>query len=112
MSREQALDGIDYGIRLTESLDRETDVFGVGEMGIGNSTCASAILTVLTEAADPTPFVGRGAGLDDDGLRRKIDAIRRGIEWNRPDPSDPIDVLAKVGGFEVAGLVGVILGAA
>jgi len=112
MSRDEALRGIAAGIELTRSLADTVDVFGLGEMGIGNTTPAAAILTVMIGAGDPAPYVGRGAGLDDDGLNRKIEAIRKGIALNKPDRSDPIDVLAKIGGFEIAGMTGVILGAA
>jgi nicotinate-nucleotide--dimethylbenzimidazole phosphoribosyltransferase len=86
-------------------------LIGTGEMGIGNTTAASAITAVLTgrSAADVT---GRGAGLDDDGVKRKIQVIERAIAVNRVNPSEPLDVLQKVGGLEIAGLTGLILGAA
>ena len=80
-------------------------------MGIGNTTSASAITAVLTgrPAAEVT---GRGAGLDEVGLKRKIEVVQRALAANRPDPSDPFDVLRKVGGLEIAGLTGLIIGAA
>lgn len=112
MSREQAVAAIEAGIRLAEELAPETDVFATGEMGIGNTSPSSAIVTVLSGATAPAPFVGRGAGLAPEKLAHKADVIRRGIELNRPDPADPVDVLAKVGGFEIGGIAGLILGCA
>ncbi len=87
------------------------DVVATGEMGIGNTTAASAIVAVLTD--QPVESVtGRGTGVDDDGVSRKIRVIQEAMAVNRPDPRDALDVLSKLGGFEIAGLVGVILGAA
>jgi nicotinate-nucleotide--dimethylbenzimidazole phosphoribosyltransferase len=86
-------------------------LIGTGEMGIGNTTAASAITSVLTgrPAADVT---GRGTGVDDAGLRHKIQVIERAVAVNRPDPSSPLEVLQRVGGLEIAGLTGLMLGAA
>ena len=112
MTRAQAAQAVEAGIRLAFDFADSSDVFAVGEMGIGNSSPAAAIVTVLAGAADPAPFVGRGAGLPADRLGCKTAAIRRGIELNCPDPEDGLDVLAKVGGFEIGGIAGVILGAA
>ncbi|MDR0805885.1 MAG: nicotinate-nucleotide--dimethylbenzimidazole phosphoribosyltransferase [Enterobacteriaceae bacterium] len=86
-------------------------VFGVGELGIANTTPASAIVSVLT-GSDPHEVVGIGANLPQDRLKHKEDVIRQAISVNQPDPNDAIDVLAKVGGFDLAGMTGVILGAA
>lgn len=84
---------------------------GHGEMGIGNTTTSSAVAAVLL--GQPVErMTGRGAGLSDAGLARKLDAIRRGIARNRPDAADPLDVLSKLGGFDIAGLCGVFLGGA
>ena len=80
-------------------------------MGIGNTTPSSALAAVLT-GRDPAEVTGRGTGIDDRLLAHKIEVIRRGLERNRPDPSDPLDVLHKVGGLEIAGIVGLVLGAA
>lgn len=112
MSREQAVRAIEIGIELVEAeVSRGLDVAGTGEMGIGNTTPSSAIVAVIT--GEPVSLVtGRGAGLDDQQLRRKICVVKRALAVNRPDPTDGLDVLAKVGGFEIGGLVGVILGAA
>ena len=81
----------------------------IGEMGIGNTTAASAVTSVLL-GLSPEEVTGRGAGLSDAGLRRKIAAIRQAIAVNRPDAGDPVDVLAKLGGFELAGMAGAFLG--
>jgi nicotinate-nucleotide--dimethylbenzimidazole phosphoribosyltransferase len=80
-------------------------------MGIGNTTPSAAIASALT-GIEPAKIAGRGTGVDNDGLKRKIDAIERALAINKPDPSDGLDVLSKVGGFEIGGLAGVILGAA
>ncbi len=112
MSREQAVACLEAGISIARDLAPATDVFGSGEMGIGNTSPSSAIVTVLKGASDPRPFVGRGAGLDPARLDHKAAVIRRGIECNRPDPADGVDILAKVGGFEIGGIAGLILGAA
>lgn len=112
MTREQAVKAIEVGIHKTEELKKEgVQLLAMGEMGIGNTTSSSAIVSVLLQK-DPDEVTGRGAGLSTEGLERKIRAIRRGIAWNRPDPCDPVDILAKVGGFDIAGLVGICLGGA
>src|SRR3972149_1974780 len=86
-------------------------LIGTGEMGIGNTTPSSAITAVLT-GAPVGEGVGRGTGVDDAGLARKIEIVERALAVNRPSADDPIDVLAKVGGFEIAGLAGLVLGSA
>nr|WP_230876051.1 MULTISPECIES: nicotinate-nucleotide--dimethylbenzimidazole phosphoribosyltransferase [Paenibacillus] len=112
MTREEAIAAIAAGFDLTGELAaRGYRLFAAGEMGIGNTTASSAILSVLG-ATDTVQATGRGTGIDDVRLAHKQDVIRRAIERNRPNADDPIDVLAKVGGLEIAGLVGVILGAA
>lgn len=111
MTREQARAAIETGIALVEAeRARGLDLVATGEMGIGNTTAASAIVAALT-GADVDEITGPGTGVDAAGRRRKIDAIRRALDVNRPDPADAHDVLAKVGGFEIAGLVGVVLAA-
>ncbi len=89
----------------------DAELIGIGEMGIGNTTAASAIAATLTESA-PEAVTGYGAGVDDAGLKRKIEAVKRGLEINRPDRTDALDVLAKVGGAEIGVMAGVALGAA
>lgn len=112
MSREDAIAAIAVGFELVGELAaRGYRLFATGEMGIGNTTASSAILSVLG-AIDTVQATGRGTGIDDVRLVLKRDVIRRAIERNQPNADDPIDVLAKVGGLEIAGLVGVILGAA
>lgn len=112
MSREQAIECLERGIKIALELADSTDIFGTGEMGIGNTSPSSAIVTVLAGERDPAPYVGRGAGLAVERLAHKSEVIRRGIALNQPDSSDGIDVLAKVGGFEIGGIAGLILGAA
>jgi nicotinate-nucleotide--dimethylbenzimidazole phosphoribosyltransferase len=112
MTREQAEAAIVAGARLAlDAIDAGADLVATGEMGIGNTTAASAITAAVTGEA-PETVTGRGTGVDDEGWRRKVDAVRRALEVNRPDGRDGLDVLAKVGGFEIGGLAGVILAGA
>ena len=112
MSREQAVQCIETGIEVGgEQIYAGADLIGCGDMGIGNTTPSSAITCVIT-GADPATATGRGAGVDDLGLERKVEVIRRAIHVNQPDPNDGLDVLAKVGGFEIGVLAGVMLVAA
>jgi nicotinate-nucleotide--dimethylbenzimidazole phosphoribosyltransferase len=112
MSRAQALQALRTGAELVEQeLPLGLDILGAGEMGIGNTTPAAAIAAVLT-GQDPAALVGRGAGLDDAGLAHKIAVVRQALAVNRPDPADGLDVLSKVGGFEIGGLAGAMLAAA
>ncbi len=111
MSRGDAVRAVEVGIGLADELAATTDVFGTGEMGIANTTPSSAIIACLT-GRSVAEVTGRGTGVDDAGLRRKIAVIQRSLALNRPDPADALDVLAKVGGFEIGGLAGLMLGAA
>jgi len=112
MSREQAIRAIETGAGLAdEAMDAGADLLATGEMGIGNTTAASAITAAIT-GAPAEQVTGRGTGVDDATLARKVAAVRRALEINRPDPRDGLDVLAKVGGFEIGGLVGVVLAGA
>ncbi|PDV99228.1 nicotinate-nucleotide--dimethylbenzimidazole phosphoribosyltransferase [Candidatus Chloroploca asiatica] len=112
MSRAQAQTAIATGIAVvTELIEDGVDVIATGEMGIGNTTAASAIVAALT-GAPVAEVTGRGTGIDDTGLAHKIALIEQALARQRPDPTDALDVLAKVGGFEIGGLVGVMLGAA
>lgn len=111
MEREEALRAILTGVRLVQEKRDDYDVIALGEMGIGNTTTSSAVVSVLL-SCPVEEMTGRGAGLTDEGLLRKRNAISQGIACNRPDPSDAVDVLAKVGGFDLAGLAGVCIGAA
>jgi len=112
MTREQAVTAIETGIEVvTAEVAKGLDIVGTGDMGIGNTTASSAICSAMTgrRVAEVT---GRGTGITDEQLAHKIEVIKRALEVNRPDPSQPLDVLAKVGGFEIGGLVGVMLSAA
>lgn len=112
ISREAAERAVLTGAELVrEERGRGARLLAAGEMGIGNTTTASAVTSVLL-GLDPETVTGRGAGLSDDGLRRKIAAIRAGIALNRPDPSNALDVLSKVGGYDLAGMCGAYLGGA
>jgi nicotinate-nucleotide--dimethylbenzimidazole phosphoribosyltransferase len=112
MSGAEMYAALEVGIDLARhAAENGSKLIGTGEMGIGNTTAASAITAVLT-GRPVLDVTGRGTGVDDAGLERKIQVIERAIAVNRPDPSDPLEVLRKVGGLEIAGLVGLILSAA
>ena len=112
MTREEATAAVEIGIDVAlEEISSGADFLAVGDMGIGNSTAASAIAACVT-GLDPGEVTGRGTGIDDDTLEHKVDVIRRSLDINRPDPGDPLDVLSKVGGLEIAGIAGVIIGSA
>lgn len=112
MTREQAVQALEAGAKVVEDLlAAGLDVLATGDMGIGNTTPSAAIAATLT-GLPVEEIAGRGTGVDDAGLQRKIDAIRLALEVNKPDPHNGVDVLAKVGGFEIGGLAGAILAAA
>ncbi|MFC2066922.1 nicotinate-nucleotide--dimethylbenzimidazole phosphoribosyltransferase [Chloroflexota bacterium] len=112
MTVEQAVKAIETGIEVvTAEMADGLDIVGTGDMGIGNTTASSSICAVITGKA-VSEVAGRGTGLTDEQLAHKIKVIERALAANHPDPAQPLDVLAKVGGFEIAGLVGVMLGAA
>ena len=112
MTRAQAVQALEAGIEMVRRLKEEGyGLLATGEMGIGNTTTSSAVASVLLDRS-VEEMTGRGAGLSGDGLNRKINAIRKAIEVNQPDPKDAIDVLAKVGGFDIAGMAGMFLGGA
>ncbi len=112
MTREQAVQSLEAGINIAAGLVRDgVELLGTGDMGIGNTTPSSAIFAALS-GLPVREATGRGAGIGDDALEQKIQVIERALQLNKPDPSDPLDVLAKVGGFEIGGIAGVILGAA
>lgn len=111
MSISEAIDAIEVGMILAERAKEEcVDVLLIGEMGIGNTTTSSAVASVLLDQPVDV-MTGRGAGLSDEGLVRKIDTIIKSIDINQPDPEDALDVLAKEGGLDIAGLAGIIIGA-
>ncbi|HTS75186.1 MAG TPA: nicotinate-nucleotide--dimethylbenzimidazole phosphoribosyltransferase [Bryobacteraceae bacterium] len=107
MTRERAEHAMAEGMRYADG----ADLIGAGEMGIGNTTSAAALLSAFS-GLDPSETAGRGTGLDDAGVARKIEVIRRALTLHKPDPADPLGVLAAVGGFEIAAIAGLILGAA
>ncbi len=112
MSRATAIRGMEVGIGLAAELAAEgVGLLAVGDMGIANTTASSAVTAALT-GHPAERLTGRGTGIDDGRLRTKVDAVERALAVNRPDPADALDVLAKLGGFEIAGLAGVMLGAA
>ena len=112
MTREQAVAALEVGIEVAESyIAAGTGLFGTGEMGIGNTT-PSAAITAFYKGCSAAEVCGRGTGLNDEGLQRKIKAIEQAIAVNKPDPDDALDVLAKLGGYEIAGMAGVMLAAA
>ena len=112
MSREETQKAIDVGVEMVKELkEKGYGIVASGEMGIGNTTTSSAVASVLT--GKPVEIMtGRGSGLSSEGLKHKILTIQRAIEKHHPDPKDPIDVLSKVGGFDIAGIAGLFLGGA
>lgn len=112
MSRDETLAAIAVGIGLADNAKAEgVAMVGTGEMGIGNTTPSSAIIAAISEKS-AREVTHRGTGISDSVLENKIRVIERGLEVNHPDPKDPLDVLAKVGGLEIAGIAGLILGCA
>jgi nicotinate-nucleotide--dimethylbenzimidazole phosphoribosyltransferase len=112
MTRAQGMESILSGAEIVEAeIARGLDILGTGDMGIGNTTPSAAIACALA-GFSPAEIVGRGTGVDDAGLHKKISAVERALKVNQPDPKDGLDVLAKVGGFEIGGLAGAMLGAA
>ena len=112
MTGDEAVKALEAGIEMVRRLKEQGyEIFATGEMGIGNTTTSSAIASVLMNRP-VEDMTGRGAGLSGDGLKRKVNAIKKAIEINKPDPNDPIDVLSKVGGFDIAGMAGMFLGGA
>jgi nicotinate-nucleotide--dimethylbenzimidazole phosphoribosyltransferase len=109
MTRGQAMQAIMTGIELAQNTD--SDVLGIGEMGIGNTTTSSAVLAVLLDA-DVDTVTGRGGGITDASFLKKKQVIKTAIEVNQPNKNDMIDVLAKVGGFDLAAMCGAFIGAA
>ena len=111
MSREEAIRSVEAGIEVALELAETTDLFGTGDMGIGNTTPSSAIVATLT-GGTVEEITGHGTGIDDQQFQHKVAVIKTGLRVNAPNPADALDVLAKVGGFEIGGIAGLILGAA
>ncbi len=113
MTREQAIQSMEAGIEIVAELTAEApvDLLGTGDMGIGNTTPSSAIIAAFS-GIPVEKLTGRGTGIDDAALKNKIAVIQKGLDLHKPDPCDPIDILSKVGGLEIGGLAGLVLGAA
>lgn len=113
MSREDAVRSVEAGIEIVNELLAKgaVDMLGTGDMGIGNTTPSSAVIAAFSGIA-VDKLTGRGTGIDDAALANKIRVIEQALAMHRPDPKDPLDVLAKVGGFEIGGLAGLVIGAA
>ena len=112
MTRDEARRAVEAGIAVvTQEIERGADIIGTGDMGIGNTTPSSAIVAAITRRS-VKEVTGRGTGVDDAGLARKIATIERALALNQPNPNDALDVLGDVGGFEIGGLAGVMIGAA
>ncbi len=112
MTREEAVQAVEAGIEIFEQeISKGIDIAGTGDMGIGNTTPSSAIAASIT-GEDVEKVTGKGTGINSKALENKIRIIKKSLELNRPDPKDGIDVLSKVGGFEIGGLAGIILAAA
>lgn len=112
MTKEEAIRAIEAGIEcVMEEYSRGIDIIGTGDMGIANTTASSAIAAVITNSSVEV-VTGRGTGIDDNTFIHKVDIIKKALAHNRPDPNDPIDIVSKVGGFEIAGLAGIILASA
>ncbi|SLM29335.1 Nicotinate-nucleotide--dimethylbenzimidazole phosphoribosyltransferase [Desulfamplus magnetovallimortis] len=113
MTRDEAVKSINAGISIVDELVKNgnVDIIGTGDMGIGNTTPSSAIIAAFS-GISPSELTGRGTGINDAILANKIRVIEKGLELHRPDPNDAVDVLSKLGGFEIGGLAGLVLGAA
>ena len=111
MTRTHAVMAVEAGIEVANQLAPDVDVFGTGDMGIGNTTPSTAIVAALT-GKSVTELTGRGTGLDDEQLAHKKKVLERILRINKPDARDGLDVLARVGGFEIGGIAGLIIGAA
>jgi nicotinate-nucleotide--dimethylbenzimidazole phosphoribosyltransferase len=112
MTITQAEQALEAGIEIVNTeVKKGLDIVGTGDMGIGNTTASSAIFAALT-GLPAEKVTGRGTGLSDEQLTHKTECVQRALEFNKPDKSKPVEVLAKVGGFEIGGLAGVMLGAA
>lgn len=112
MTREEAIRSLETGIEMAQvQVDKGVQLLGTGEMGIGNTTPSTAVLSVFG-GIDPVEITGRGAGTGNGGIPHKVQVIKKAIEINAPDKDDALDVLAKVGGLEIGGMAGVMIGAA
>jgi nicotinate-nucleotide--dimethylbenzimidazole phosphoribosyltransferase len=113
MTRDEAIRSIEAGTEIVDELLKQgpVDIIGTGDMGIGNTTPSTAIIAVFS-GIDVEKLTGRGTGIDDKTLQHKIEVIERGIALHNPNPDDPVDVLSKLGGFEIGALAGLVIGSA
>jgi len=112
MTMQQSIKAVEAGINKVIELKRKGyDIIAAGEMGIGNTTTSTAVICAMLDI-NPETITARGAGLSSAGLERKISVIKKAIEINKPDNNDPFDVLSKLGGFDIAGIMGIIIGGA
>ncbi len=113
MSKKQAINSILSGIDIVDELLNKggVDIIGTGDMGIGNTTPSTAIIAAVS-GISVDKLTGRGTGIDDKTLLKKIAVINKGLALHKPDPNDPIDILSKVGGFEIGGIAGLVIGSA
>jgi len=113
MTREEAVKSVEAGIEIVDELVEKglVDMLGTGDMGIGNTTPSTAIISVFS-GIGAEKLTGRGTGIDDAALKNKIEVINKALAFHKPDPKDPMGVLSKVGGFEIGGLAGLVIGAA
>jgi nicotinate-nucleotide--dimethylbenzimidazole phosphoribosyltransferase len=112
MTREEAMQGIEVGIDLAcQAAQDGVDIIGTGDMGIGNTTASSAIIAAFT-GLPVEAVTSRGTGINDTTLNAKVATIEKALALHKPDPKDPLDVLTKVGGYEIAGIAGLVIGAA
>ena len=113
MTAGEAKEAVTRGMEvfLHENAKSRIDIVGLGEMGIGNTTSASAIISAVT-GISPSEATGRGTGLDDKGMERKAEIIYNALQYHKPDPRDGMDILKKIGGYEIAGIAGAVLAAA
>jgi nicotinate-nucleotide--dimethylbenzimidazole phosphoribosyltransferase len=112
MSREEAMQGIEVGIELAcQAAQDGVDIIGTGDMGIGNTTASSAIIAAFS-GLPVEAVTSRGTGINDTTLNAKVTTIEKALALHKPDPQDPLDVLSKIGGFEIAGIAGLVIGAA
>lgn len=113
MTREEAVKAVEGGIEIVDTLALKgpVDILGTGDMGIGNTTPSTAIIAAFS-GIEVKKLTGRGTGVDDAALENKINVIKKALDYHRPDPGDALGVLSKVGGFEIGGLTGLVIGAA
>ncbi len=111
MTRDDAVKCLETGIEIANSLSQDTDMFGVGDMGIGNTTPSAAVAATIC-GKSASEVTGTGTGLDENGWKKKVEVVERAIMVNKADPEDGVDTLSKLGGYEIGGITGMILGAA